>query len=196
MQETCRAIYLRLKNAEMPQPSTEMWLEIADVFYQKTDFPNCVGAVDGKHVRFRNPKHSGSKFFNYKKYFSLVLMAVADANLLFTIIDVGAYGSEGDSTVFRDSPFGRKLYSNSLNLPPPKVLPNTTTNPQPFVLVGDEAFKLHTNLLRPFPQRNLTPRRRVFNYRLSRCRRSMKCAFGVLANKWKLFHTTHYSCRT
>ncbi len=31
---------------------------------------------------------------------------------------------------------------------------NTNSNPQPFVLIGNEAFRLHTNLLRPFPQRN------------------------------------------
>lgn len=116
-------------------------------------------------------------------------MAVADANLCFVAIDVGAYGKEGDSTVFRNSPLGRKLYSNQLNLPAPRCLPNTDSEPQPFVFVGDEAFKIHTNLLRPFPFRQLDPRRRVFNYRLSRCRRSVECAFGVLANKWRVFHT-------
>lgn len=158
-------------------------------FYQKTNFPNCVGSIDGKHIRCTNPKNSGSKYFNYKKFSSVVLMAIADANLCFTTIDVGAYGKEGDSSVFRDSPLGKKLYSGQLNLPAPRCLPNTNTNPQPFVFVGDEAFKLHTNLLRPFPLRRLNPRRRVYNYRLSRCRRSVECAFGVLANKWRVFHT-------
>lgn len=134
----------------MSVPTTKIWKEIADLFYEKTNFPNCVGAVDGKHMRFRNPKNSGSKFFNYKKYFSLVLMAVADANLLFTMIDVGAYGSEGDSFIFQNSPLGRKLYAGALNLPPPQCLPNTTAHLQPFTFVGDEAFKLCTNLQRPF----------------------------------------------
>lgn len=31
-------------------------------------------------------------------------MAIADANLCFVAIDVGACGKEGDSTVFRDGP--------------------------------------------------------------------------------------------
>ena len=78
-------------------------------------------------------------------------MAVADANLRFVAIDVGAYGKEEDSTVFRDSPLGKKLYSDTLNLPPPRFLPDTSENPQPFIMVGDEAFKLSTNLLRPYP---------------------------------------------
>lgn len=173
----------------MLEPDEEMWREIANQFYLKTDFPNCVGAVDGKHIRCINPRAAGSSYFNYKKFFSIVLMAVADANLRFIAIDVGAYGKEGDSTVFRDSPLGKKLYLGKLNLPLPQNLPNTDGDPQPFVMVGDEAFKLSTNLLRPYPSRGLDCRKRIFNYRLSRCRRTVECTFGILANKWRIFHT-------
>ena len=140
---------------EMPELTEEMWLDIADQFHVKTNFPNCVGSVDCKHIRYINPQAAGSNFFNYKKFFSVVLMAVADANLGFVAINVGAYGKEGDSTVFWDSSLGKKLYSNTLNLPPLRCLPNTNANPQPFVMVGDEAFKLSTNLLRPYPSREL-----------------------------------------
>lgn len=173
----------------MPEPTTEMWLEIADGFFKKTNFPNCVGSVDGKHIRCINPFGGGSNFFNYKKYFSTVLMAVVDANLSFVAIDVGSLGKDGDSSVFKDSPLGKKLYSNNLNLPLPRDLPGTNGAPQPFVMVGDDAFKLSTNLLCPYSSRQLTPRRRVYNYRHSRCRRTVECAFGVLANKWRIFHT-------
>ncbi|KAL4132034.1 hypothetical protein QTP88_009255 [Uroleucon formosanum] len=122
-------------------------------------------------------------------YFSVVLMAVVDANLQFISIDVGAYGKEGDSNVFKNSNFGKLLYSNKLDLPGPALLPETESNPQPYVFIGDEAFALHTHLLRPYPGRNLTDIRRVFNYRLSRARRMVECAFGVLANKWRVLHT-------
>lgn len=170
----------------MPEPTEEIWLDIADKYHSRTNFPNCVGAVDGKHIRCINPRMAGSNFFNYKKFFSIVLMAIVDSDLNFIAIDVGAFGKEGDSTVFRDSPLGKKLYSGSLNLPPPRNLPNTP-NPQPFVMVADEAFKISSNLLRPYPARKLDATKRVFNYRLSRCRRSVECAFGVLANKTRLF---------
>lgn len=56
-------------------------------------------------------------------------MAVANTNLSFVAIDVGAYGKEGDSVVFRYSPLGKKLYSGRLNLPSPCCLPNTNENP-------------------------------------------------------------------
>jgi hypothetical protein len=57
----------------------EDWINIADKFYDLTNFPNVIGAVDGKHVRVAKPENSGSKYFNYKKYFSQVLMAWFDA---------------------------------------------------------------------------------------------------------------------
>ncbi|CAI6343745.1 unnamed protein product [Macrosiphum euphorbiae] len=173
----------------MPQPTNEKWIEISKQYYLKTNFPNCLGAIDGKHIRCKNPNNSGSNFYNYKKFFSIILMAVVDSNLCFTAIDVGAYGKEGDSSVFKNCPFGKKLYSNQLNIPVPVCLPNVNDNPQPFVFIGDEAFALHINLLRPYPGRGLTLTRKVFNYRLSRARRMVECAFGVLANKWRILHT-------
>lgn len=190
VRETCVVIWNVLRNEEMPEPTTEHWLEISNTFYSKTNFPNCLGAVDGKHIRIQNPKNTGSLFFNYKKYFSIILMAVVDANLSFVYIDVGSYGKESDSNIFKQSSFGKKLYSNALNIPDPKSFPSSQGLPQPYVFVGDEAFALHANLLRPYPQRGLNDKRRIFNYRLSRARRTVECAFGVLANKWRVFHTT------
>lgn len=70
---------------------------------EKTQFPNCIGALDGKRIRVKKPPHSGSSYFNYKKYFSVVLLALTDAHLKFFAVDVGAYGSQGDSRMFRES---------------------------------------------------------------------------------------------
>lgn len=168
---------------------TNQWLDIANKFYLKTNFPNCIGAVDGKHIRCVNPNNAGSLFFNYKKYFSIVLMAVVDADYCFITIDVGAYGKDSDSTIFKECPFGKKLYSEQLNLPAPTCLPNTNNSPQPYVIIGDEAFGLHRNLLRPYPGEGLTLKRKIFNYHLSRARRYVECAFGILANKWRVLHS-------
>ncbi|XP_060846013.1 uncharacterized protein LOC132925656 [Rhopalosiphum padi] len=117
-------------------------------------------------------------------------MAVVDANLNFIFIDVGAHGREADSNVFRQSVFGKKLYTNQLQIPDAVSLPLTENNSQPFVFVADKAFGLHTNLLRPYPGRGLNNTRRIFNYRLSRARLTVECAFGILANKWNVLHTT------
>lgn len=60
--------------------------------------------------------------------------------------------------------------------------------PLPYVFVADEAFGLTINLMRPYGGKNLTVRSRIYNYRHRRARRRVECAFGILSNKWRIFH--------
>ena len=57
----------------------------------------------------------------------------------------------------------------------------------PFVIVGDEAFALSQHVLRPYLSRNLDVARRIYNYRLTRARIIVECAFGIVCNKWRIF---------
>lgn len=167
----------------------EDWSNIAQGFFEQTHFPNCIGAIDGKHIRIERPDHTGSESFNYKKFYSIILLAIADANYSFVAIDVGAYGSNSDASVFRKSNFGRRLLSNQLDLPASSVIPNYNEGSvMPFVFVGDEAFPLLKNLMRPYPSRNLSMKEKIYNYRLSYARRTVECTFGIMANKWRIFH--------
>jgi len=59
-------------------------------FWTRWNFPNCIGAIDGKHIRMKCPKNTGSLYFNNKEHFSLVLLALVDANCKFLVIDVMA----------------------------------------------------------------------------------------------------------
>ncbi|XP_040197230.1 protein ANTAGONIST OF LIKE HETEROCHROMATIN PROTEIN 1-like [Rana temporaria] len=186
VQDTCDAIW-KLRRSFMPTPNKEKWEDIAKAFWNKTNFPNCLGAIDGKHIRLIKPCHSGSQYYNYKKYFSVVLMAVVDADYKFIFVDIGSFGSNADSAVFQRSTFGKRLVSNELDLPDNRPLPGTEGPKMPYVFVADDAFAIHEHLMKPFSQRNLDNRKRIFNYRLCRARRLVECAFGILANKWQIF---------
>lgn len=41
---------------------------------------------------------------------------------------------------------------------------------------------------RPYPGKHLSHQQRVYNYRLSRARRYIECSFGIMTNKWRIFH--------
>lgn len=94
-----------------------------------------------------------------------------------------------DSAVFRTSPLGKKLYSTTLALPSPCEVPGFNYK-LPYVIVGDDAFALKPNVLKPYPDRGLTQDKRIFNYRLSRARRTVENGFGILSNRWRVLLST------
>ncbi|PNF22835.1 hypothetical protein B7P43_G02167 [Cryptotermes secundus] len=187
--DTCVAIWEVLREEFMKEPSMEDWMEISEKYERRENFPHCVGSIDRKHIRIIKPWGSGNEFLNYKKFSSIVLVAVADSDYCFRYIDVGGFGHEGDSNLFKATELGKRLYSQSLHLPQPRPLPNEQNGQSvPFEFMADEAFALSEHVLRPFPAKTLTHEKKVFNYGLSRARIFVECAFGILPNKWRVFH--------
>ncbi|XP_068127391.1 uncharacterized protein [Hyperolius riggenbachi] len=186
---TCRIIWAVLQPRHLKFPSSQKWQEIADNFWLKHGFPNCIGAIDGKHVRLICPPCSGSKYHNYKKYFSITLLAVVDADYRFTYIDVGNYGSSNDASIFERCKLGVRLNDGKLDLPPARPWPGRT-EPKPFTFVADEGFGLSVNVMRPYSQKKMNLHKTAFNNRLTHARRVVECTFGILSNKWRVFHTS------
>lgn len=147
--------------------------------------PNCLGSLDGKHIEIHAQRKEGSAFFNYKKKHSIVLLALVDAHYKFTYINVGMNGRVSDGGVFRESDLSKSIVNNSLNFPENRPLP-LRTQPVPFVIVADAAFPLSTHILKPYPFNKMTRQQRIFNYRLSRARRVVENAFGILSNRFRV----------
>lgn len=87
---------------------------------------------------------------NYKGDSSVVLLAVVDAQLRFTFVDIGTNGRISDGGIWNKLTLKRALEERSLHIPAARALPNIQ-NDFPFVLVGDEGFPLSMNVLIPYP---------------------------------------------
>ncbi|KAK7925261.1 hypothetical protein WMY93_007571 [Mugilogobius chulae] len=176
--ETCIAIHQSLKDEYLQTPNTEEeWKKISSEFFEKWQFPNCLGAIDGKHISIQQPANTGSMYHNYKGNDSIQMMAVVDASYKFRYVSVGVQGRASDAGVFAQSDFKKALDQDLLNIPPPTLIPGTAIE-APYMFLGDEAYPLRSDLMKPFPLRQMDKSHRIFNYRLSRARRVVENAFG------------------
>uniref|UniRef100_A0A147BIK3 Putative harbinger-4 pst n=1 Tax=Ixodes ricinus TaxID=34613 RepID=A0A147BIK3_IXORI len=182
---TCTALYnyLRERHIVLPRTPAE-WRAVATRFEGMWNYPHCLGAIDGKHINMFAPPNSGSLYFDYMGNFSLVLLAVVDADLKAIYVDVGTNGRTHDSTTFKKSTFYQRLTTDALNLPAPEPLPGAQCA-QPYVFVADAAFPMSDNLMRPYPGKAPDPQK-IYNYRHSRARRVSENFFGVLAQRFRI----------
>ena len=86
--------------------------------------------------------------------------------------------------IWREANLKFAIERNIAGLPDPTPLP-ADNQPIPFFLVADDAFALRTWLMKPFSKRALDHDERIFNYRLSRARRVVENAFGILAHRFR-----------
>ncbi|CAN7983720.1 unnamed protein product, partial [Ixodes hexagonus] len=109
---------------------------------------------------------------------------LVDAENRFLYIDVGAPGSDGDGGIWRTTPLRNAIENEKAGLP--------ISGPGPVgvppVIVGDDAFPLSANLMKPYTGTKLDDEQVIFNY--SRARRVAENPFGILANRFRFLHTT------
>ncbi|KAG0720457.1 Protein ALP1-like [Chionoecetes opilio] len=183
----CRAIYQVLKQQFLRFPTNQSeWQEAANDYFTQWNFPMCIGALDGKRVLISKPPRSGSEYYDYKGHFTLIMMALVDADCNFMYVDVGASGRASDSGVWDRCGLKDALEKARLNIPPVASLPFSNRQCA-YVIVGDDAFPLKKHLMKPYPGRDLTDEKLVFNYRLSRARRTSENAFRILAGRFQVF---------
>ena len=185
--ETCKVICdVLIHEGYISVPSSEaQWRLIARDFGVRWNFNNCLGAIDVKHVLIQAPPNSGSMYFDYKKTFSIVLLAVCDAQYQFTMVDIGEAGRSSDGGIFANSCLGNAIINQTMGMPQSDNI-NGSTKKIPFVFVADDAFALKTNIMKPYPKEMTHKKERIFNYRLSRARHVIENVFGIMASRFRI----------
>jgi len=89
------------------------------------------------------PRKSDSLYYNYKGFFSILLMSVCDGNYNFTLVDIG---SNNDRGVLSNSEMGKAFEDGTINFPAVVHLPGCDLL---YFIVRDEIFALKPWLMRP-----------------------------------------------
>ncbi|KAG8237137.1 hypothetical protein J437_LFUL011185 [Ladona fulva] len=151
---------------ELPQSEDE-WKQIANGFFQRWNFPHCVGAIGGKHILLQSPFNSESTSS------SIILLTLVDADYCFTFIDVGAQGRMNDAGVFACITLYHKMLMRELSFPPDESLPGRQLSVPCFY---------SSSILKPYAGNHAKGTiERIFNYRLCQAQRIVENVFGILA---------------
>ncbi|XP_028175496.1 uncharacterized protein LOC114363847 [Ostrinia furnacalis] len=182
MYETCNAINDILRPLHMPRPTKDRLKLVAEQYWQKFKFPNCVGVIDerilkGKKKLPRNPKP------HLKKHASYAVHAIVDANYKFLAVDVIGRENIKEET-FCGSDLNRQLRDKEFEFPPPQKLPNSNKI-LPYVIIGHRNYPLRPYLLRPFLTSNHTVEMKKFNKLLLKTKKTIDYAFRIWFNKWR-----------
>ena len=167
-------------------PHTRKEIEDAiNGFLIKCGYPMCLGALDGSHINIKPPLGSETDYYNYKKFYSVILLAMVNSDLAFTYVNIGAPGRCNDSSVYSRSTLP-DVIKNSVYEDYYTMINGVKVRSH---MVADSAFALDKTVIKPFPEHpDMSRQERVFNYRLSIGRSSIERAFGMLKNRFRLLH--------
>ncbi|CAO2210357.1 unnamed protein product [Urochloa humidicola] len=143
-------------------------------------FKDCIGAIDGTHVRASVPKNIEHAFRGRKSFATQNVMAVVDFDLRFTYVLAGWEGSAHDALVLRDA----LERENGLRVPQGKFyLVDGGYGAKPRFLPPFRGVRYHLNEWGSNPVQN---EKELFNLRHSSLRVTVERAFGILKRRFKI----------
>ncbi|XP_048245223.1 uncharacterized protein LOC125376877 [Haliotis rufescens] len=150
VREVCQAIIEEYLDEAMTCPTTpEGWYEISDQFMEKWNFQHTCGSLDSNHVACKAPQKSGSVYYNNKEFYSIVLMAMVDADYKFLWADVVSPGASSDAQIYNESELKQMAEDGTIGFPTPDPLPNAYKD-VPYFFVGEDAFGLRKQTIKTY----------------------------------------------
>ncbi|XP_037817797.1 protein ANTAGONIST OF LIKE HETEROCHROMATIN PROTEIN 1-like [Lucilia sericata] len=181
---TCTVLWNLLSPIYLCEPTTSQYADIADEFKSKWNVPNCVGAIDGKHVSHRH------RIMNKdKNNIDMLIMGACDAKYKFTAVSVESFNNQSEEELLKLSPFGSALLSENLPLPASKPLFPTSAS-FPHYFIANTSLSLRKNIMRPYEETYLEAEKHIFNYKITTACSAIENTFGVLTARWRVLSTT------
>ena len=123
--EVCQALIDEYQGEVFAFPTNpDEWKEVTQKYCERWSFHHPSGALGRKHIAIRSPRHSGTLYYSYKGFFSIILLALVDADYKFIWADVGAQGSSSDAQIFNHGPPRNRLENGTPGLPYSEPLPH------------------------------------------------------------------------
>ncbi|KAK2445398.1 hypothetical protein QL285_016335 [Trifolium repens] len=153
-------------------------------------FKDCIGAIDGTHIRVKFPRAEAPRFRGRKEHPTQNILAACNFDMKFTYVLAGWEGTASDSRILKDA----------LTKQDPLIIPEGK------FYLGDAGFMLKRGLLTPYrgvcyhlkeySSRGPQNARELFNLRHSSLRNVIERTFGVLKKRFPIIASgtePHYS---
>ena len=157
---------------------------MAKTFGNRWNCHYACGTIDGKHVAIKKQHQSGSEFYNYKAFCSIVLLGMVDEDYKFLWISVGGNGTGSDAGIISEYSLRAALEENTIRFHPAEHLPQDYRNIS-YLIPAHGASPIRPWLMKPYSMKGMTHEQRVFNFRQSQARRVVENIFGILVQRWR-----------
>ncbi|XP_035830047.1 protein ALP1-like [Helianthus annuus] len=180
-------------------------------------FKDCIGAIDGTHVRVKVPNKDAPRYRGRKGYPTTNVLAACTFDLKFTYVLTGWEGTASDSRIIKNAltrddklviPTGNLFYEILLNC----LIMYSNTNYKLFIgryCLADAGLPHTSTLMAPYrgvryhlkeySTRAPENAKELFNLRHASLRNAIERAFGVLKKRFPIIRSTaepFYSCET
>ena len=155
---------------------------------EEWQFPFAFCGIDGSHLPIKCPNggsESMKQYYNFKNFYSVILLALVDAKYRIIWASLGAPGNTHDSTYFQSTSLWEHITNGRVL---PELVQEIDNVEIPPMILADGAFPLRSWICKPHGDAIPTPEKRYFNYRLSRARMVTEGAFGRLKSRFRVLH--------